>query len=93
MIVNVQDTLLPTACTDATDMAWLGATPATGALGYAGSTDVTLAFDGASLSAGEHDAVMCLTTNDATQPVVEIPLHVQVNASADRIFANGFEGN
>jgi len=92
MIVNVQDVLLPTACTDATDMPWLGATPATGAVGYAGSTDITLAFNGAALSVGAHDAVMCMTTNDATQAVVEIPLHVQVNAAADRIFADGFEG-
>jgi hypothetical protein len=93
MVVNVQDATLPAECTNASDMPWLGATPPTGAIGYAGSTDVTLAFDGAALSAGEHDAVMCVTTNDAAQTVVQVPLHVTVNGPGDRIFADGFEGN
>jgi hypothetical protein len=93
MIVNVQDATLPTECTNASDMPWLGATPPTGAIGYAGSADVTLSFDGAALSVGEHDATMCVTTNDATQPVVQVPLHVTVNGPADRIFADDFEGS
>jgi hypothetical protein len=74
-------------------MPWLGATPPTGAIGYAGNADVTLSFDGAALSVGEHDATMCVITNDATQPVVQVPLHVTVNGPADRIFADDFEGS
>ncbi|MEP7042591.1 MAG: hypothetical protein ABI843_05985 [Dokdonella sp.] len=94
MIVNVQDTVLPAECTDAAAMPWLSATPATGALGFGASTDVMLGFDARNLGVGDHDAVMCMTTNDANHAVVSVPLHVQVTAAAnDLIFEDGFESN
>jgi len=90
MVVNVADAKLPAECTDAAASPWLGAAPSTGAVGFGASTDVTLGFDGGTLSAGSHDAVLCLTTNDAGHAVVQVPLHVQVNAG-DHIFGDGFE--
>ena len=90
MVVNVADAQLPAACSDASALSWLSATPSTGALGFGASADVTLGFDGSALDVGAHDAVMCLTTNDADHAVVQVPLHVQVNAG-DRIFDDGFE--
>ncbi|HEY0231006.1 MAG TPA: hypothetical protein VGC55_07130 [Dokdonella sp.] len=92
MVVNVQDAALPAECSDPSSLAWLSASPATGALGFGASTDVTLGFDAGDLAVGGHDAVMCLTTNDAAHAVVGVPLHVEVIAPAnDRIFVNGFE--
>jgi hypothetical protein len=91
MVVNVQDATLPAACTDAASLPWLTVDPATGALGLGASADIALGFNGSALAPGIHDAVMCMTTNDASHAIVEVPLHVQVNASADFIFADGFE--
>jgi len=92
MVVNVQDVTLPQECSDPSSLAWLSASPATGALGFGASTAVTLGFDAGNLGVGEHDAVMCVTTNDASHAVVEVPLHVEVTPpSNDRIFVDGFE--
>ncbi|HEY0179780.1 MAG TPA: hypothetical protein VGC30_09125, partial [Dokdonella sp.] len=91
MVVNARDAELPSVCTAPSAMPWLAANPATGALGYGESRDVALAFDAGALAPGSYDATMCVTTNDADHAVVEVPLHVQVDADPDRVFADGFE--
>lgn len=93
MVVNLGATTLPVQCTNAAALPWLGATPRTGVVGMNASTDVALSIDAADLEPGLLQSTMCLTTNDAAHPVVEVPLSVTVIGSGDAIFVDGFEND
>jgi hypothetical protein len=82
------------ACSGAT-VAWLAATPATGNVDDGSTTEVTVTADPAAggLEPGRHDAELCITSNDPAQPVIIVPVSLDVTPGAvvDGVFCSGFE--
>lgn len=84
----------PTGCAAPSDVPWLSATPASGSLGPTASTNVTVGVDATGLNSGEsYSAKLCVASNDAANPLIEVPVTLDVTAPcpSDRIFANGFD--
>lgn len=81
-------------CTGAV-IGWLAAAPASGSVAGGADADITVTVDpaAAGLAVGVHEAELCITTNDLTQPLIRVPVQVSVTSPADDdgIFCNGFE--
>lgn len=79
-------------CTQAADIPWLalGASSGTIAAG-APATPLTLTFDASGLVDGVHRANLCIHSNDPLHLRTALPLSFTVG-SADRLFADGFDG-
>jgi subtilisin family serine protease len=71
--------------------AWLDATPASGSLAAGASEEVDLALDTGTLPEGAYSTSLCIASNDAGVPLVEIGVNLEVEPN-DRIFGNGFDG-
>jgi hypothetical protein len=71
--------------------AWLDATPASGSLAASASEEVDLALDTGTLPEGAYSTSLCIASNDAGVPLVEIGVNLEVEPN-DRIFGNGFDG-
>ena len=66
-------------CSTPSDLGWLSTSPAQGTTPPGGSTDVTVTFDAAGLTAPEtRSGVLCLTSNDQARPTVAIPVDLSV---------------
>lgn len=66
-------------CSAPSDLPWVSATPAAGTTGPLGATEVTVTFSAAGITAPEtRSGVLCISTNDAGEPVIAIPLAFQV---------------
>lgn len=81
----------PADCADLGDVAWLGASPASGSAVGGSSGVVEVRVDAGALDVGTYSAWLCLSTNDATQPRLPLPVQVVVEPAADSIFRSGFE--
>lgn len=84
-----------TDCSTPTSPAWLHLAANGGTVAGGVRDDVAIAFDSGGLADGRYSALLCVTTNDAATPALQIPLTLDVAAgacqAADRIFANGFD--
>ena len=79
------------ACTAPADVSWLSVTPASGSVAGGESQDATVTATTAGLDPGEYHAVLCVTTNDVNNGLVEIPVTLTVAAN-DTVFEDGFDG-
>jgi hypothetical protein len=77
-------------CAATADVPWLDATPNGGEVGAGGTQDVTVSIDAGGLGLGEHAAVLCVHTSDATHALVAVPITLNITAP-DLIFIDGFE--
>ena len=89
------DTSDTAACTTPASTPWLSFAPPSGTVAEgAAAATVTVTMDAASLTAGEYDTFACVHSNDATTPVVAIPVTFTVTGVVDdTIFADGFDGS
>jgi hypothetical protein len=79
-------------CSAPSDVPWLSETPANGMVAGAASQDVVVTVDATGLSPGTYSAVLCITTNDLANSVVQIPVSLTVTADvSDAIFQDGFD--
>jgi hypothetical protein len=78
-------------CASPSDVPWLGASPASGAIGGGTSAPVTVSVDAAVVGPGSYTARLCVGTDDALNPMFAIPVSLTVNAPIDEIFADGFD--
>src|SRR5690606_30530951 len=53
-----------------------------------GSDDVDVIFDTAGMVPGDHTAVLCVSSNDATTPLIEIPVALTVEPP-EQLLCNG----
>ncbi len=81
------------ACTALADVPWLSATPVSGSTAPGASSNVDVSFDSTGLVAGTYSANVCVSSNDADNPMVAVPVEMTVTPDAedDVIFADGFE--
>ncbi len=69
------------SCASPSDLGWVSASATSGSVasGGRGSTNVTLTFNAAGLSAPDvFTGVLCLATNDPGDPLITIPIRLQV---------------
>ncbi len=69
----------PPVCQDPTDVDWLTTDPESGIVGAGGSAAVDVLVDAKNLSAGEHEASLCLQSNDPDNGLMVIPVVVDVS--------------
>lgn len=74
--------------------AWLSAAPTAGTgVPIGGSDTMTVTVDSTSLADGSYSAVLCVASNDLDQPMVVVPVTLEVGLDPnDLIFKDGFEG-
>ncbi|HJT97380.1 MAG TPA: PepSY domain-containing protein [Rhodanobacteraceae bacterium] len=79
------------SCTTPSTTPWISFAPPSGSIASgAAETTVDVTLDAASLTAGEYHTFACVHSNDATTPVVAIPVTFTVTGN-DTIFADGFD--
>ncbi|MBO9664906.1 DUF4394 domain-containing protein, partial [Dokdonella sp.] len=89
----------PGGCTNPSDVPWLSASPTSGTAAAGGSSAVTVTLNATGLAAGSYDANLCVASNDATNPLVTVPVSFTVTgggsdpcSAKDTIFCDGFDG-
>jgi subtilisin family serine protease len=76
-------------CADPVDIAWLSATPDSGALSSLEEEIVDVAFDATGLGLGDYNAILCVTSNALNNSLIEVPVLLRV--VDDEMFADRFE--
>jgi subtilisin-like proprotein convertase family protein len=66
------------ACTPPTDIPWLSVDPANGSTPAGNGSAVTVTYNSASLANGTYNALLCLNSNDPDEPVVTVPVTLNV---------------
>ncbi|MGY6586858.1 MAG: S8 family serine peptidase [Wenzhouxiangella sp.] len=65
-------------CADPQAISWLSVDPTSGSIAGGASASIDVTLDASTLPAGDYDALICLTTNDADAPLVDIPVSLTV---------------
>lgn len=82
-------------CSTPANPGWLHLDAVSGTLAGGERGQVALTLDSDGLAAGDQVAQLCVSSNDAAQPLRQIPVRLTVTAdacpAADRLFANGFD--
>lgn len=78
--ISVDDILLYT-CASPADIPWVDVIPISGSTTASGADAVEIVFDSSGQSLGEYNDNLCLTSNDASTPLVAIPLQLTVAES------------
>jgi hypothetical protein len=68
----------PAICGNLVDVPWLSASPVAGTIAPAGSQPVTVTFDSTGIALGTYQATICLFSNDPDEPVVPVPVTMDV---------------
>ena len=68
----------PADCAAPGDVSWLAAAPPLGTTAAAGSSTVNVTLDSTGLGVGTHTAKLCISSNDADEPLVEVPVTLKV---------------
>ena len=69
------------SCSSPGDITWLSLSPGSGSTGPGGSSDVTVVLDATGLAAGDYEGSLCVASNDATTPLVVVPVTLAVEAA------------
>jgi subtilisin family serine protease len=67
-------------CDSPTNMPWLSASPATGTTAPGTSSDVAVSLDSTGLAPGTYEALLCVASNDPVNPLVHVPVTLDVTA-------------
>ncbi|HNS03001.1 MAG TPA: S8 family serine peptidase, partial [Anaerolineae bacterium] len=71
------------ACDNPADVPWLTVAPTGGTTNAGGSTNVTVGFNSTGLANGVYNAMLCVTSNDPQNPLVEVPVSLTVEEPGD----------
>ena len=69
---------IPEVCEFPGDIAWLSVDPAMGITASGASTPVTVTFDSTGMLTGTYTSTLCAVSNDKANPLVQIPLTLNV---------------
>ena len=78
-------------CSSPTDVPWLSEAPANGSVAVGASLEVSVTVDATGMNPGDYSALLCITTNDPANSLVQVPVSLTVGVG-DRIFQDGFDG-
>lgn len=73
---------MPASCDAPSNISWLNVDPASGLTAGGNSSTVAVSVDASGLAAGTYEALLCVASNDATNPLIEIPVVLDVTAPA-----------
>ncbi len=82
---------LVSGCDSPSDIDWLSVTPDSGSTAGGQQSDVTVTVDAGDLDQGMHEALLCLQSNDPDNPLIEVPVSVEVTGPV--LFHDRFEGD
>ncbi|MBB5209465.1 choice-of-anchor J domain-containing protein [Chiayiivirga flava] len=74
----------PASCDAPADLPWLSVAPASGTTAGESSDDVTVTYDATGLAAGTYEGTLCVASNDAVNPLVEVPVEMTVADLTDQ---------
>ncbi len=77
-------------CEFPTSIPWLSVDPNSGTVNAGDDVDVDVMLDADGLAEGTYEALLCVTTNDPDNPLIEVPVSMTV-AEGDAIFEDRFE--
>lgn len=66
------------ACDDPEGISWLSATPSFGVTNVGDTTSITVALDATGVQPGEYNAGLCIASNDPVNPMVPVPVTMNV---------------
>lgn len=66
------------ACTSPADVPWLSVNPVGGTVSPAGTTTLDVSFDSTGYGLGIYEGVLCIHSNDPDEPLVEVPVTMDV---------------
>ncbi|MCO5194516.1 MAG: S8 family serine peptidase [Anaerolineae bacterium] len=69
-------------CDLSSDIPWVSVNPTSGSTAGNSSTPVDVTFDSTGLAEGTYNGTLCVESNDAAQPLVEVPVELIVDAGA-----------
>jgi hypothetical protein len=72
-------TLAP--CETPRDVPWLNVSPTSGTTNPGAASTANVAFDSTGLAVGTYNALLCINSNDAAHPVVQVPVSLTVVTS------------
>ncbi|HET6545112.1 MAG TPA: kelch repeat-containing protein, partial [Rhodanobacteraceae bacterium] len=72
-------------CVNPSDVPWLSESPTSGAVAGGDSQDSTISVDASALTAGSYSAHVCVTTDDPTHALVDVPVSVTVTGGGTPI--------
>jgi hypothetical protein len=78
-------------CSSPSDVPWLSEAPANGTVDAGLSQDVAVTADATGLDPGNYSALLCLTTDDPNNGLIQVPVSLSVTPD-DTIFRDGFDG-
>lgn len=79
------------ACADPAGVAWLSLSHNSGSLAPGEELDLDVTFDASGLAEGAYQALLCVTTDDPTSPLIQVDVALQVISGAPLIFEDRFE--
>ena len=65
-------------CSSPSDLPWLDVNPTAGTTASGGTSPVDVTFDSTGIAVGTYDGVLCVNSNDPDEPIVEVPVQMQV---------------
>jgi len=65
-------------CSSPSDLPWLSVNPTAGTTPAGGSSPVDVTFDSTGIAVGTYDGVLCVNSNDPDEPIVEVPVQMEV---------------
>ena len=79
--------LVAPRCEFPSDVSWLSVAPASGTTAAGDSTQVTVNVNAEGLLPGTYEALLCVTSNDPSQPLIQLPVEmvVELPATAARV--------
>jgi len=66
------------ACQAPSDIAWLSESPTAGTTAAGGTSPVDVTFDATVVGVGTYEALLCVFSNDPNEPIVEVPVTMEV---------------
>jgi hypothetical protein len=65
-------------CSSPSDLPWLSVNPTAGTTAPGGTSPVDVTFDSTGIAVGTYDGVLCVNSNDPDEPLVEVPVQMEV---------------
>jgi hypothetical protein len=65
-------------CSSPADLPWLSVNPTAGTTIPGGTNPVDVTFDSTGIAVGTYDGVLCVNSNDPDEPIVEVPVQMEV---------------
>jgi hypothetical protein len=81
--ITIPGAAMPDACDNPANIPWLSASPNSGSLTGGNSANVSVNVDATGLASGNYEALLCVNSNDPTNPIVEIPVSLDVTGPAE----------